>query len=110
MNLTNIWTIASKDLKSIRRKKSILYGILFFPLLLAFLFPAVVVFAARDSGVFQLMYSQDFEAFSFFFVIAAGVLPSAIAAYSIVGEKMKFFVANRFLFDLHLKRMSSGHS
>jgi ABC-2 type transport system permease protein len=88
MNLTNTWTIASKDLKSIRRKKSILYGIIFFPLLLAFLFPAVIVFAGRNSGGIPVdALPGVLNAFSFFFVIAAGVLPSAIAAYSIVGEK-----------------------
>jgi ABC-2 type transport system permease protein len=88
MNLTNTWTIASKDLKSIRRKKSILYGIIFFPLLLAFLFPAVIVFAGRNSeGIPVDALPGVLNAFSFFFVIAAGVLPSAIAAYSIVGEK-----------------------
>lgn len=90
MDLINAWTIAAKDLKSIRRKKSLLYGIIFFPLLLAFLFPAVVVFAGRDSGGIPAdALPEVLNAFSFFFVIAAGVLPSAIAAYSIVGEKVE---------------------
>jgi ABC-2 type transport system permease protein len=90
MNLGTAWIVASKDLKSIRRKKSILYGIVLFPLLLAFLFPAVVVFAARDSGGIPApLLPGLLNAFSFFFVIAAAVLPSAIAAYSIVGEKVE---------------------
>jgi ABC-type Na+ efflux pump permease subunit len=90
MNLRTAWIIASKDLRSIRRKKSILYGIIFFPLLLAVLFPAVVEFAGRNSGGIPADSLPGLlNAFSFFFVIATAVLPSAIAAYSIVGEKVE---------------------
>jgi ABC-2 type transport system permease protein len=90
MNLSTAWTVASKDLNSIRRKKSILYGIVFFPLLLAILFPGVIVFAGRDSGGVPaegLLFLLP--AFSFFFIIVSAILPSAIAAYSIVGEKVE---------------------
>ena len=90
MNLETAWIVASKDLKSIKRKKSILYGIIFFPLLLTFLFPGVIVFAARDSGGIPAEALPSLlNAFSFFFVIASAVLPTAIASYSIVGEKVE---------------------
>jgi ABC-2 type transport system permease protein len=90
MNLSTAWIVASKDLKSIRRKKSILFGIILFPLLLAFLFPAVVVFAGRDTGGIPAdILPGLLNAFSFFFVIAAATLPTAIASYSIVGEKIE---------------------
>ncbi len=90
MNLTNAWTIAEKDLKSVRRKKSILYGIIFFPFLLSLLFPGVLLYTGRSSGGIPAeALTGLLNAFSFFFVIAAGVLPSAISAYSIVGEKIE---------------------
>jgi ABC-2 type transport system permease protein len=91
MNLQTAWIVASKDLKSIRRKKSILYGLIFFPVLLALLFPSVLFFASsRSAGGIPTDYlSILLNAFSFFFVIVSAMLPTAIAAYSIVGEKME---------------------
>jgi ABC-2 type transport system permease protein len=91
MNLATAWVVASKDLKSVKRKKSILLGIIFFPLLLALLFPAVLVFEERNSsgGIPADFLPGLLDAFSFFFVIAAATLPTAIASYSIVGEKVE---------------------
>ncbi|HEX7482341.1 MAG TPA: ABC transporter permease [Candidatus Bathyarchaeia archaeon] len=91
MNLGTAWIVALKDLKSIRRKKSILFGIIFFPLLLAFLFPLVIIFVGRNGsgGIPVEVLPGLLNAFSFFFVIAAATLPTAIASYSIVGEKVE---------------------
>jgi len=90
MNLATAWIIALKDLKSIRRKKSILYGLIVFPMLLAILFPTVIVVTAKNSGgIPNEVLPALLNAFSFFFIIASAVLPTAIAAYSIVGEKVE---------------------
>ncbi len=90
MNLGTAWIIASKDLKLIKRKKSIMLGIIFFPILLALLFPAVIVFTERNgNGIPAPLLPGILGAFSFFFVIASAVLPSAISSYSIVGEKVE---------------------
>jgi ABC-2 type transport system permease protein len=90
MNLRTAWIIASKDLRSVRRKKSIIYLIVALPLLLAFLFPAVVEFAGRNMGGIPVdELPAVLNSFSFFFVITAGILPTAIASYSIVGEKVE---------------------
>ncbi len=90
MNLSIAWVVATKDLKSIRRKKTILYSLVFFPLLLAFMFPLVVVYAGRGSGGIPAEALPSLlNSFSFFYVIAAAILPSAIASYSIVGEKVE---------------------
>ncbi len=90
MNLCIAWVVASKELKSVRRKKSILYGLIFFPLLLSFLFPLVVEFAGKDSGGIPAMALPGLlNSFAFFFVIASAILPSAISSYSIVGEKLE---------------------
>jgi ABC-2 type transport system permease protein len=90
VNLQTAWIVAQKDLKSVRKKKSILYGIVFFPFLLALLFPAVMTYVPIGSSSDQIgALSSLFNAFSFFFVIAAGVIPTSIASYSIVGEKVE---------------------
>jgi ABC-2 type transport system permease protein len=90
MNLGTVWIVASKDLKSVRRKKSIFIGLIVFPLLLAILFPAVLLYVGRNTPEIPTDYLANLlNSFSFFFVVAAGVLPTAIASYSIVGEKME---------------------
>ena len=88
MNLKHSWIIAEKDLKTIRRRKTVLYTIVLLPILLALLFPAVVqiVFSkAPDVKVSHLTGLLDTCAF--WFVVLAAILPSPIASYSIVGEK-----------------------
>jgi ABC-2 type transport system permease protein len=90
MNLSASWIIASKELKIFRRKRSIILGTLFFPLLLDVLFPLVIVYAEGKPGGIPVAFLPGLlSAFSFFFVIAAGILPSAIASYAIVGEKVE---------------------
>jgi ABC-2 type transport system permease protein len=90
VNLQTAWIVAQKDIKSIRKKKTILYGIVFFPLLLAILFPAVMAYVPVNASPDQTgILGNLFNAFSFFFVIAAGVIPTGIASYSIVGEKIE---------------------
>jgi ABC-2 type transport system permease protein len=90
VNLQTAWIVAQKDLKSVRKKKSILYGLIFFPFLLALLFPAVMAYVPVDASPGQIsILANLFNAFSFFFVIAAGVIPTGIASYSIVGEKVE---------------------
>ncbi len=90
MNLSTSWIIASKELKIFRRKKSIIYGTILFPLLLDVLFPLVIIYAEGKNGGIPSTYLPGLlNAFSFFFVIAAAVLPSAIASYAIVGEKVE---------------------
>jgi ABC-2 type transport system permease protein len=91
MNLQASWAIATKEFKIFRRKKTIIYGTILFPLLLAILFPLVVVYAGGKSagGIPPDALPPLMNAFSFFYVIAAGILPNAIATYAIVGEKVE---------------------
>ena len=54
MNLETSFTIAAKELKVIRRKKSIIYSIIFLPFLLAVGFSLVV--RSRISSIAQIMH------------------------------------------------------
>ncbi len=90
MNLSSSWIIAAKELKTFKRKRSIIIGTIFFPLLLDVLFPAVILYEQRKSGGIPAPVLPGLlNAFAFFFVIAAATLPSAIASYAIVGEKVE---------------------
>ncbi len=93
MRLSQAWIIASKDLSIFRKKKSIFYSVILFPLLVSVGMPLLIyVLMGRSgsispdelSGLLVIM-----NAFAFFFIIGAGSLPTAIASYTIVGEKQE---------------------
>ncbi len=87
MNLGTSWIIAAKDLKVIIRKKSIRYTLTVLPLLGAILFPLVI--RSRVADIPASVLPGLLNSFAFFFVIIAAILPTPIASYSIVGEKVE---------------------
>ena len=91
MRLSKSWIIASKDFAIFRKKRNILYSILIVPLLVSVLFPAVVAFAGRNGGrgIPTAQLPVLLPAFAFFYMILAGFIPTSIASYSIVGEKVE---------------------
>lgn len=92
MRLSKSWTIASKDFSIFLKKRNIIYSILVVPLLVSFLFPAVIVFAGHSnggSGIPAARLPILLPAFTFFYLILAGIIPTSIASYSIVGEKVE---------------------
>ena len=90
MDLGNSWTIATKDLSIFRKKKSILYSLVAFPLGVALGLPAVIwLVVEKHSAVSYAMLIPLFNAFSFFFMIGTVALATGMASYSIVGEKVE---------------------
>jgi len=90
MNLENSWIIAAKDLKAFLRKRTVLYAVVFLPLMLSVLFPLIVRFADRKSGGIPISALPGYlNAFTFFYVIIPAIIPTPIASYSIVGEKIE---------------------
>jgi ABC-2 type transport system permease protein len=90
MRLRKSWIITSKDFKTFRRKRNVIYSTIIFPLVAAILLPLVIEFAGRNTGGIPAAALPDLlDAFAFFFVIGAATLPTAIASYSIVGEKVE---------------------
>ena len=90
MSLEISWIIAKKDIKEFIRKRTVLYTVLMLPLLFAFLFPAVIHFAGRkEGGIPADALTSLLPAFSWFFVIIPAIIPTPIASYSIVGEKVE---------------------
>jgi ABC-2 type transport system permease protein len=81
------WQIARKELKVIRRKKSILFYTVGLPLLIAVVF-SFVLRSQVANGIPDSL-SLGAQSIVYLFVILATVLPSTIAAYSIVGEKVE---------------------
>ena len=82
------WKIARKELKVISRKRSIIFYNVGLPLLISIAF-SLVVKNETALGISTSLLSVGLESIVYIFVILATVLPSTIAAYSIVGEKVE---------------------
>lgn len=95
MDLQNVWTVATKDFSIFTKKKSIMYSVILFPLLVSIGLPLVIHFASMKSGgIPTAALLPLLNAFAFFFVIGAATLPVAIASYSLVGEKVEKSLAS----------------
>lgn len=90
MNTTAVATIAGKDLRQILSRRSIRTSLIVFPLAVAVGLPLVVRFAGhRTGGIPTATIPPLLNAFTIIFVIGAAFLPTAIASYSLVGEKVE---------------------
>jgi len=89
--LADVLTIAGKDVSVTMRRRSIVTALVLFPLLVGFGLPLVLVLAGRKTGGLPSadVLSRLLTSFQFFFVIGAATLPTAIASYSFVGEKVE---------------------
>ncbi len=88
---TDVWTIAGKDLAVTMRRRSIVAALVAFPLLVGVGLPLVLALTGRKTGGLPSpdVVARLLTAFQFFFVIGAATLPTTIAAYALVGEKME---------------------
>jgi ABC-2 type transport system permease protein len=91
MRLSKAWIVASKDFKTFTKRKSILYTIIYFELIVSIGLPFLIRFVASrpNRGPVESYLPGLLDAFSFLYVIGAGLAPLGIAAYSLVGEKVQ---------------------
>jgi ABC-2 type transport system permease protein len=88
MRLSKAWTVASKDFRIFARKKSILYSIIGFEVFVAIGLPLLILFVSRKPGGLSVL-SYLIDSLSFWFVMGVALLPTGIASYSLVGEKIQ---------------------
>lgn len=91
MRLWKSWIIASKDFKVFMKKKNILYSILVVPFLVSFLLPALISYLEHRGAkpISEAELTMLLPAFAFVYLILAGFIPTTIASYTIVGEKLE---------------------
>jgi len=92
MRFSQAWIVTSKDFATFRKKKNIIISIAVIPLLISFLLPLVVWYNGtygKAGGWAPAEITVILPAFAFFYLILAGLIPSTIASYSIVGEKVE---------------------
>ena len=87
MRLSQSWIIAAKDLKTLRKKKNILYLVAFVPLFVAILIPVIIGYVCQTKTPAELVVLLP--AFLFFYVILGAYLSTPIASYTIAGEKLE---------------------
>jgi ABC-2 type transport system permease protein len=96
MKLWKSWAIARKDFATLSTKRYIIYSLVVMPLLISIGLPTLIWLGVRNASFSSAELpavmsglNDALNAFSFFFVIIAGMLPISIGAYSIVGEKLE---------------------
>ena len=90
MRLSKAWIIAEKDFAIFRKKKSVIYSVVLFPLFVSISLPLIVQFIGSQSGGIPAeSLTTVLNAFSFFYITGAVTLPTAIASYSLIGEKVQ---------------------
>ena len=96
MKLWKSWVIARKDFSTFRTKRYVIYSLVVTPLLISIGLPSLIWLGIGSAPIppSQLPaiisgLNDVFNAFSFLFVLIAGILPISIGTYSIVGEKLE---------------------
>jgi ABC-2 type transport system permease protein len=89
MRLSKAWTVASKDFKTIMKRKSILYSLLYFEAIVSVGLPFIIRYVAGKSSGASLILPPLLDAFSILYVIGAALAPVGIASYSLIGEKVQ---------------------
>jgi ABC-2 type transport system permease protein len=95
MRFWKSWIVTTKDLSVFRKNKYILYSLIALPFLMGLLIPAILIFSLQAEAA-SITQAQLVEVattlvnlFTAYFVIIAAVLPTIIASYSFVGEKLE---------------------
>ncbi len=87
MRFSKSWIVAAKDMKVLLRKRYTAVSLIVFPVVIGIGLPFVLSFVVSKGGGPRL--PDLLNAFAFFFVIGASAIPSVLASYSLVGEKVE---------------------
>jgi ABC-2 type transport system permease protein len=89
MDLSTSWIITRKDFSIFRKKRYVLYSLIGVPVIISILLPVVTQLIISRKGLPPAGIVVFLDAFSFFYIILAALLPVTLASYSIVGEKVE---------------------
>jgi len=90
MRLSKTWTVASKDFLIFRKKKSLIYSLIGFQVFVGIGLPAIIAFVLGRNSTFPAKsLTALLNSFSFWFAIGAIFIPTGLASYSVLGEKIQ---------------------
>ena len=95
MRFWKSWIVASKDLHVFRNNKYILYSLIAMPLIMGLILPVTLIYTLQAQAA-VLTQTQLIESATLFvnmssslFILTAVALPTIIASYSFIGEKLE---------------------
>ncbi len=91
MRFSKAWIVATKDIKVFLRKRYTVYSLVVLPILIGIGLPfALHLVISRQGAILKSGHLTDLmSAFAFFFAVGASLLPTLLASYSLVGEKVE---------------------
>jgi ABC-2 type transport system permease protein len=91
MRISKSWIVAAKDIRVTLRRRYTIYSLGVFPVLIGIGLPFVLRFIASRLGTAHgpEYLTNIMNAFAFFFVIGSSIIPTVLASYSLVGEKVE---------------------
>ena len=91
MDLQNAWAVTAKDFRIYRKKINVIRASIAYPLIVSVLFPLILNYSIgkQPEAVSVTLAPQLMDSFSIWFIIGAIIIPTAIASYSLVGEKLQ---------------------
>ncbi|MGA2387102.1 MAG: hypothetical protein ABSG33_11310 [Candidatus Bathyarchaeia archaeon] len=95
MRLWKSWIVTQKDLSTMSKNRYVFYSLIGIPILIGALYPLIFVFelngqiASLTHAQLLAVASQSADLATIILVIVPAVLPSYIASYSFVGEKIE---------------------
>jgi ABC-2 type transport system permease protein len=97
MRLWKSWIVTKKDLSVFKKNKYVLYSLIAMPIIMGVVLPVIFIFALNtEIGSATLTHAQVSAAVNqivslatMYFVLIPAILPSIIASYSFVGEKIE---------------------
>ena len=89
MRLWKSWVVATKDFSVFRKNKYIFYSLIAMPLLFGIVIPLSLLLALPVNQVNPAQITMILNISTMYFVVLAVILPTVIASYSFVGEKIE---------------------
>ena len=95
MRLWKSWIVTQKDLSILKRNRYVLYSLLALPIIMGAVLPIIYTFSLQAASSQmtrqELISSADVitNLISSFLILIPAILPSIIASYSFVGEKIE---------------------
>ncbi len=89
MRLWKSWVVTMKDFGVFRRKKYILYSLVALPAILGLLLPGALLLSGPAGQIPQAILVSTLKSEATIFILLPAILPSVIASYSFIGEKIE---------------------
>ena len=88
MQFWRSWVVATNDFDVFRHKRYIFYSLVALPVALSIGLPITIWLLIRGTALTALELESLLNAFAFFFILLPSLLPTVLASYSFVGEKL----------------------